>query len=139
MCSMDFDYFLEGLSHEMELRQKIVHLQEYRNNGLSRLHRWEKDWFNLQSITEFYFIWRCHPRTVWLYYWQFLTCLYFWTDSKLQLQLVITERMILIVITGLVDLYSKSKMKILGWKFVRYNRISRYVQLYGRDRYAYTN
>lgn len=36
-CSIDFDFILEGLHHEMMLRQQILHLQEYRTNGLTRL------------------------------------------------------------------------------------------------------
>ena len=37
MCSMDFDFVLEGLHHEAMLRQQILHLQEYRSHGLTRL------------------------------------------------------------------------------------------------------
>ena len=37
LCAFDLDYLLEGLHHEMELRQIILHLQDYRNAGLSRL------------------------------------------------------------------------------------------------------
>jgi transcriptional adapter 2-alpha len=36
MCAFDFDYVLEGLQHEMSLRQQILHLQEYRQNGLTK-------------------------------------------------------------------------------------------------------
>ena len=36
-CAFDLDYFLEGLHHEMRLRQTILHLQEYRKAGLNRL------------------------------------------------------------------------------------------------------
>ena len=37
LCAMDFDFTLEGLEHEMEVRQQILRLQDCRNNGL-RLH-----------------------------------------------------------------------------------------------------
>ena len=37
MCAFDFDYFLEGLHHEMQLRKTILHLQDYRNAGLTRV------------------------------------------------------------------------------------------------------
>ena len=36
---LDADFLFEGLAHEMELRQKIILLQEYRNNGLEHLFR----------------------------------------------------------------------------------------------------
>ena len=36
MCAMDFDFMLEGLHHEMMLRQQILHLQEYRQSGLKK-------------------------------------------------------------------------------------------------------
>ena len=36
MCSIDLDYVLESLQHETNLRQQVLHLQEYRNNGLSK-------------------------------------------------------------------------------------------------------
>jgi transcriptional adapter 2-alpha len=34
LCSFDFDFILEGLEHELELRQQILRFQEYRQNGL---------------------------------------------------------------------------------------------------------
>lgn len=37
VCAIDFDFLLEGLSYEMELRQKILQLQECRKNGIKRL------------------------------------------------------------------------------------------------------
>ena len=37
LCAFDFDYILEGLHHEMQLRKTILHLQDYRNAGLTRL------------------------------------------------------------------------------------------------------
>lgn len=33
-CSFDFDFLLEGLEHELGLRQHILRLQEYRTNGI---------------------------------------------------------------------------------------------------------
>ena len=36
MCSMDFDFTLEGLHHEMMLRQQILHLQQYRQSGVKK-------------------------------------------------------------------------------------------------------
>ncbi len=36
LCSFDFDYLLEGLRHEFTLRQSIEHLQDFRQNGLTR-------------------------------------------------------------------------------------------------------
>ena len=37
LCAFDFDYVLEGLHHEMQLRKTILHLQDYRNAGLRKL------------------------------------------------------------------------------------------------------
>ena len=37
LCALDFDFTLEGLEHEMEVRQQILRLQDCRNNGL-RFH-----------------------------------------------------------------------------------------------------
>ena len=37
LCAFDLDYMLEGLHHEMKLRQTILYLQDYRNAGLTRL------------------------------------------------------------------------------------------------------
>ena len=34
LCALDFDFTLEGLEHEMEVRQQILRLQDCRNNGL---------------------------------------------------------------------------------------------------------
>lgn len=34
LCSLDFDFLLQGLEHELEVRQTILRLQDYRNNGL---------------------------------------------------------------------------------------------------------
>ena len=34
LCSLDFDFILEGLEHELEIRQQILRLQEFRHNGL---------------------------------------------------------------------------------------------------------
>lgn len=36
MCSLDFDYLMESLSHEMSLKRQILHLQDYRSHGLTR-------------------------------------------------------------------------------------------------------
>ena len=33
-CSLDFDFLLAGLEQEMEVRQQILRLQEYRHNGI---------------------------------------------------------------------------------------------------------
>ena len=33
-CSLDFDFILEGLENELEVRQQILRLQEFRQNGL---------------------------------------------------------------------------------------------------------
>ena len=37
LCAFDFDYILEGLHHEMQLRKTVLHLQDYRLAGLTRL------------------------------------------------------------------------------------------------------
>ena len=34
LCAFDFDFTLEGLEHEMEVRQQILRLQDCRNNGI---------------------------------------------------------------------------------------------------------
>lgn len=34
LCALDFDFMLEGLEHELEVRQQILRLQDYRCNGL---------------------------------------------------------------------------------------------------------
>lgn len=36
LCALDFDFILEGIEHEMQTRQHILRLQEYRNNGLRK-------------------------------------------------------------------------------------------------------
>ncbi|XP_059088891.1 transcriptional adapter 2-alpha-like [Tigriopus californicus] len=36
MCAFDFDFVLEGLQHELTLRQQILHMQDYRRNGLKK-------------------------------------------------------------------------------------------------------
>ena len=36
-CAFDVDYFLEALHHEMQLRKTILHLQDYRCAGITRL------------------------------------------------------------------------------------------------------
>ena len=36
MCSFNFDYVLESLQHEMNLRKRILHLQDFRRNGLNK-------------------------------------------------------------------------------------------------------
>ena len=36
MCSINFDFLLEGLHHDLMLRQQILHLQEYRESGIQR-------------------------------------------------------------------------------------------------------
>ncbi len=36
MCGVDYDFVLEGLGSELSLRQEILHLQEYRRNGITR-------------------------------------------------------------------------------------------------------
>ena len=35
MCSLDFDFILSGMEQELGLRQQILRLQDYRNNGLT--------------------------------------------------------------------------------------------------------
>lgn len=35
-CAFDHDFVLEGLRHELALRQSVLHLQEFRRNGLTR-------------------------------------------------------------------------------------------------------
>ena len=37
LCAFDFDYILEGLHHEMQLRKAVLHLQDYRQAGLTKL------------------------------------------------------------------------------------------------------
>ena len=37
LCAFDFDYILEGLHHEMQLRKTVLHLQDYRLAGLTKL------------------------------------------------------------------------------------------------------
>ena len=35
MCAFDFDFVLTGVENELGLRQQILRLQDYRNNGIS--------------------------------------------------------------------------------------------------------
>ena len=35
MCAFDFDFVLTGMENELGLRQQILRLQDYRNNGIS--------------------------------------------------------------------------------------------------------
>eukprot|EP00095_Tigriopus_kingsejongensis_P010389 maker-scaffold1615_size33485-snap-gene-0.11 protein:Tk10389 transcript:maker-scaffold1615_size33485-snap-gene-0.11-mRNA-1 annotation:"transcriptional adaptor 2a" len=35
-CAFDFDFLLEGIQHELHLRQEILHMQDYRRNGLKQ-------------------------------------------------------------------------------------------------------
>ena len=37
LCAFDYDYLLESFHHEIQLRKTILHLQDYRNVGLTRL------------------------------------------------------------------------------------------------------
>ena len=37
LCAFDFDYILEGMHHEMQLRKTVLHLQDYRVAGLTKL------------------------------------------------------------------------------------------------------
>jgi len=36
MCSMDFDYMMEGLQYESELKHKVIKMQDFRHNGLEK-------------------------------------------------------------------------------------------------------
>ena len=60
MCSFDFDYVTEGLQHELALRSKVSHLQDYRTNGLKRKVR-----FNFNVIL---YLINCVRWTVCVYY-----------------------------------------------------------------------
>ena len=36
LCAYDNDYMFQSLQHEIQLRQQILHMQEYRDNGLNK-------------------------------------------------------------------------------------------------------